>query len=293
MLIFSFFLVGGIYSEKEAYQPFLETRNAGVPLRSEFKPQLKLLSRKPVSTPPSQAAQDKGPQSLAALASGIQRVTLATPDDLGIPFTNDDDDDDDDEKNKEPELTPEERQRKAQAELAEKQRKYEEIRQQLFGTASGDAPATATYNNNNNTYSGRRSGTSTPGSMNGYNGGNNTANNAQRNRNNRRGGGNRAGSNPRDAMSMNGGREKKQLFDPTSSPRPSGGGSNSGNGRNRGGRQQHQSRERSDRAGLSQSQSNPQPAPSQNYIMPIRAPKGPDGSGRGGFGFAPRGGRSG
>lgn len=31
----------------------------------------------------------------------------------------------------------------------------------------------------------------------------------------------------------------------------------------------------------------------ENVVEPIRAPRGPDGSGRGGFGFAPRGGKTG
>ncbi|KAI5285139.1 hypothetical protein KEM54_000796 [Ascosphaera aggregata] len=286
-------------AEQDAYQPYLETRNAGVPLKSEFKPQLKLLSRKPVTTPPRSsssssfhARQIASSGGVARLISGIQRVTLATPDDLGYPVDDEgDDDEEEDERNTIPQLTPEERMRKAQAERAEKQRKYEELRQQLFGSATDTAP---NYSHNNFNHhinqkenNNARLGNSVPGSVNGYTsgvGGANGGASGQRNRNNRRGGGGGGGGSGggHRAGSSSSNKERKQLYDPNYSPKPSSG---VGGGRGRGGRQQHQSQER-DRGTPSQ------PSPAPCYIMPIRAPRGPDGSGRGGFGFAPRGGRS-
>ncbi|KAL9130989.1 MAG: hypothetical protein Q9217_000978 [Psora testacea] len=83
---------------------FLKTQGI-VPLKDEFKPAMKVLSRKP--TKPANAAD------------GLGQLTL-----------DDDDDDDLSEKNA---MTPEERLKKAQKEREEKQKAYEERRRELFG----------------------------------------------------------------------------------------------------------------------------------------------------------------
>lgn len=86
---------------------FLKTRDV-VPLKEEFKPAMKVLSRKPAAKP-------------ADPALGIEGLAIE-----------DDDDSDDDGKKKA--MTAQERQEKAQREREEKQKKYEEVRQKLFGT---------------------------------------------------------------------------------------------------------------------------------------------------------------
>ncbi|KAL9104953.1 MAG: hypothetical protein Q9187_008842, partial [Circinaria calcarea] len=92
---------------KESY--FFETRNE-VPLKSEFKPAVKVLSRKPAPT----VAVRTDP------SNGLEKLTL-----------DDEDDEDEEDLIKKP-LTMEERQLKAQKEREEKQKKYEEVRQRLF-----------------------------------------------------------------------------------------------------------------------------------------------------------------
>ena len=85
---------------------FLKSRDI-VPLKSEFKPAMKVLSRKP----------DK---KSAANVEGMGQLNI-------------DDDDESEDENKKHELTAEERREKAQREREEKQKKYEEVRQKLFG----------------------------------------------------------------------------------------------------------------------------------------------------------------
>ena len=92
---------------------FLETKaGANVPLRSDFKPTPVLLSRK---GPPKS-------QSPVPSADGISGLSLAP-----------DDDEPSDEDNGTKPPTLEERQLKATKEREEKQRRYEERREQLFG----------------------------------------------------------------------------------------------------------------------------------------------------------------
>lgn len=81
-----------------------------MPLKQEFKPALKVLSRKPI-------VQRIDP------ATGLARLTL--------------DDDDDEEEQKKNQPTPEELRLKAQREREEKQRRYDEARARILGTPSG------------------------------------------------------------------------------------------------------------------------------------------------------------
>lgn len=103
-----------MFAFREAPEPFhyLEVRN-DVALKTEFKPTLKVLSRKP--TPKVVARPDP--------ITGLARMTLE-----------DDDDDEDESKKNQP--TAEERRLRAERERAEKQKKYEEVRARLFGTSS-------------------------------------------------------------------------------------------------------------------------------------------------------------
>ncbi|PYH99072.1 hypothetical protein BO71DRAFT_405630 [Aspergillus ellipticus CBS 707.79] len=108
---------------------FLESRSE-VPLRQEFKPAVTLLSRNPqLITRQSSSAVD-------AAGAGVRRLAL-----------NEDDDSDDEDKPAEP--TPEERHAIALRNLEEKQRKYEEVRERLFGspsapTSGASSPRSAT-----------------------------------------------------------------------------------------------------------------------------------------------------
>ncbi|KAL3470029.1 hypothetical protein BJX99DRAFT_251539 [Aspergillus californicus] len=101
----------------EAEQPetfhFYEA-TSDVPLKEEFKPNVTVLSRNPVIAT-RQSSSTGGPASL------LRRMDLNA-------------DDSDDEKPPEP--TPEERQAMALRNREEKQRKYEEVRERLFGTPS-------------------------------------------------------------------------------------------------------------------------------------------------------------
>ena len=94
---------------------FLRTHDV-VPLKSEFKPAMKVLSRKPKAN----------------------SATSADPS-LGIGQMSIEDDDDSEDDARKNALTAQERQEKAAKEREEKQKKYEEVRQKLFG--DGEAPA--------------------------------------------------------------------------------------------------------------------------------------------------------
>ena len=81
-----------------------------VPLKSEFKPVVKVLSRKPIPK-----------SSGAASVPGFEHLTV------------EDDEDEDEIEARKNMMSLEERQQKAQKVREEKQRKYEEARQRLFG----------------------------------------------------------------------------------------------------------------------------------------------------------------
>lgn len=93
-------------SERPEDNFFLQTQGI-VPLKSEFKPQMKVLSRKPA-------------KANGGTDGAMGQLSL------------DDDDEDDEDSNKDV-LSPEERFQKAQQEKQEKQKAYEERRRQLFG----------------------------------------------------------------------------------------------------------------------------------------------------------------
>lgn len=110
------------------------------PLATEFKPAVKVLSRKPA--PKIITRRDPLTGALSQLRVG--------------------DDDSDDEGRKKVQLTPEEMRAKQQREREEKQRRYEEVRAKIFGTTTTttSSPASGSGNINGSNPS---SGTSTPG----------------------------------------------------------------------------------------------------------------------------------
>jgi hypothetical protein len=208
-----------------------------VPLKQDFKPTVTLLSRKP------QLATRQTPSSSSSAATaGIAQIGL-----------NGEDDESDDEGSKRAEPTAEERQAMALKNREEKQRKYEEARERLFGSPSATT-----------------SGASSPGSttppLRQHEG--------RGGKGKGRGGGGGSGREreKRDSSTASS-KSRHHLYDPASAVKPSAGFAQ---------RQLHRQQSNN-----SDSDKNA-PAPQQ----PIRNPRGPDASGRGGFSrFANRGGR--
>ncbi|KAH8910745.1 hypothetical protein BR93DRAFT_964601 [Coniochaeta sp. PMI_546] len=166
-----------------------------------------------------------------------------------------DDDEDDDESAKKHQPTPEEIRLRQQKELEEKQRRYEEARAKIFG---GSNPS---------------SGQSTPGNVTPPR----SSDGRQGQRGRGRGRGAHRGENKQDHYRPDtpGRRQQpasqtgtRELFDPNYSAKPG------FNIQKRGG----------------EGGGSPRPSSSREEDQVIRAPRGPDGSGRGGFGFARRGG---
>ncbi|OAP60745.1 hypothetical protein AYL99_05747 [Fonsecaea erecta] len=250
---------------------FLESRNV-VPLRSEFKPPPILLSRKgPI------VAQSQSPRPPTA---GLQDLSLNG--DKNASSAGRESSDDEDEEAKARELSAAERQALAARHREEKQRKYEERRQELFGTASG-APSTTPsahhYHHHHHHQSGaqNRSGTSSPGSLTPPGSRSATPNRSRGGRGGRRGGGGGSAAtgaalagnhNLNSRNQSRGGSQHRELYEPSYAARPDSA--------------YIQRRERENGVGAAP------PPPQQLVQEPIRAPRGPDGNGRGGFGFAPR-----
>lgn len=176
---------------------------------------MKVLSRKPA---PTDAVRTDP-------SNGLEKLTL-----------DDEDDEDEEDLIKKP-LTMEERQLKAQKEREEKQKKYEEVRQRLFGDADAARASTS-------------SGNGTPPIRSGGD---------SRSRGKSKG--------SRDSrLPLSADNKSRQLYDPNYNIKPES--------------VYIQKRE-------AQSSGSGCSTPSEEQL--IRAPKGPDGSGRGGFGFANRG----
>ncbi|KAK2873254.1 hypothetical protein FQN49_002488 [Arthroderma sp. PD_2] len=247
-----------LWAEAETPQTFhfLESR-ATVPIKSEYKAPMKVLARKPQS----------GNKSSSGLESGIHGLSI----DQG-------DDDDEDFEKKPGQLTYEERVAKAQKEREEKQRKYEEVRERLFGSSTPG------------------SGTSSPGNVTPprqgqqqHQGGSEGKRKGRNNRSNT--GGNRDGKEKREKEnSIPSGKASGRLYDPSYAPKAT-----SSYVQRKEKEQASGARDRELQSPLSQQQVQPQLLPhSPQPQVPIRSPRGPDPSGRGGFGgFPARGARGG
>ena len=210
---------------------YVTTTNNTVPLATNFKPQMKVLSRKPA---PRMIAK-KDP------VTGLEKLTL------------EDDNDEADEAKNQP--TPEEIRMRQQRELEEKQRRYEEARAKIFGESNPS------------------SGASTPGNV--------TPPQSER-RQNHRGKGRGRGGHRNDSHGRNDSQGRRpanqaatssprELYDPDYSPKPGFALQKRGGG------------------DTSPARSNTP----RDEDQVIRGPRGPDSSGRGGFGFARRGAKEG
>ena len=196
----------------------VDSRN-DVPLQADFKPGVKVLSRKPAPT----VIAKKDP------ALDIEQLSV------------EDEDDDEGGANKEPDLTPEARLLKAQREREEKQRKYDEARERLFGSSS------------QRPNSGSTSSSLAPSG----------AQRGSRGRGKGRGIGEARDGNSR--LGSSAGTKQRQLYDPNEA-----------------------------KPGSANAQKKDTYNPESGRSTPIeeqviRQPRGPDGSGRGGHGFADRG----
>lgn len=224
---------------------FLQAKN-DVPLKTDFKPAVKVLSRKPA--PKVVARQDP--------TSGMSQLTVE-----------DDDFDDEDAPSKEPSLTAEEQKSKAQREREEKQRRYEEVRERLFGGGSTAASGSGSSSPGHVTPP-KSSGTKSAADGKG--------NGRGRGKGGRPGSTNRPGSSsaspadvsarrPRQGTARGTG-ETRQLYDPNETPR-----------------QESVLLQRKEFE-----PSRPETSTTGDQQQPVRAPRGPDGSGRDGHGFGAR-----
>ncbi|KAG5952773.1 hypothetical protein E4U53_008102 [Claviceps sorghi] len=226
---------------------YLEASNS-VPLTSPFKPQVKVLSRKPV---------------IAKRVSASGGTTQ-----LSAEY------DDDAENKKERQPTAEEIRAKQRRDLEQRQRRYDEARAKIFGESNpssrGSSPGAVTPPRLDGRQSGRGRGR-------GGGRGSNTNNHDGRGPPDIR----RANTQPATG---------RELYDPNFSPRPDLAAQQrrvgEGDGSTRWtptGNDQYQY----------QSQYQSPSLPPQQHSSPqqqaIRSPRGPDGSGRGGFGFGRRG----
>ncbi|KAM4055124.1 hypothetical protein HRG_005931 [Hirsutella rhossiliensis] len=204
---------------------YLEANN-DVPLASTFKPQVKVLSRKPV------VAKDP--------VTGLARLAL--------------DDDADQSDKREAQLTPEQIRAKQKRDREEKQRRYDEARAKIFGESASSSR-------------GSSPGTVTPPRPEGRHQSGNG-------RGRGRGGGPRNGPDTRQSQpdirrqnSQAG--PTRELYDPNYASKP-----------------ELPAQRRGPEGDAWKS-----PPPRDEPQQPIRAPRGPDGSGRGGAGFVRRGGK--
>lgn len=102
-----------------------------------MKPAVTVLSRKP---PRIASSHDSSSAPVESASAGVGQLSL---DGGGGGDGGDPDDSDDEDANKPPEPSPEERQAIALRHLEEKQRKYNEVRERLFGSPSSSASATS------------------------------------------------------------------------------------------------------------------------------------------------------
>jgi hypothetical protein len=214
-------------------------------LKQEYRAPVTLLSRRPQIASRPQASRDPTQSSSPRLgdrtseeSSGLRVADLSETDEEDIQV---------------PTLTAEERHAKALKDREEKQRKYEEVRERLFGSSSNPGSSASSP------------GSSTP-PLSRQNQSSDSGRGSGRNR-----GSPKDKDNNRDIRDPSGASsQSRQLYDPGYSVKP-----NSSYLQRRE-RQPQQSTGRSDTE---------HGAP----LQPIRNSRGPDGSGRGGFGFSHRG----
>ncbi|KAF4991367.1 hypothetical protein FGRMN_7866 [Fusarium graminum] len=227
-----------LWESADAPQTFhyVEASSSGVSLTTPFKPQVKVLSRKPII-------------AKRGATAGMSGLSL----------------DDDNESKQEIQMSPEEVRAKQKRDREEKQRRYEEARAKIFGESNPSSGASSP-------------GAVTPPRADGYSGrGRGRGRGSYRNNDARqpdnRQSDNRGFDTPRRMQNAAG--SGRELFDPNCTPKPEPFPQRR--------QPEYPSPGRSTASRDEQQQLQPQ--------APIRTPRGPDGSGRGGFGFMQRGGK--
>ena len=200
--------------------PYLSVHDS-IPLKTEFKPALKVLSRKPAA----KAVEVIDP------VTGLARLRM-------------EDEDEAEQAGAKP--SPDELRERAQREREEKRRRYEEARARILGSGSGSA---------------------SPGMVTPPVGG-------EDGRSSRAGKGRGRGGRGVENQRPGSGSGTRELFDPNYSPKTGSVTIQKRNGE-----------------GVSSRPDSGRSTP-RNEDQIIRAPRGPDGSGRGGFGFVNRGGKN-
>jgi hypothetical protein len=201
---------------------WLDARNE-TPQKSDFKPTVRLLSRKP----PPKIASPSDP------STGIATMRLA------------DEEDSEEEERKKAAQDFADRQARAQREREEKQRKYQEVRDRLFGSptpSNEDTQSRASSTNGRNSSRGK-------GRRRSYRDGQGTSS------------GDQSPARPQS--------QRKELYDPGYSVKPN-----------------------SVYIQKRDTKGSPGPVTAVDE-QPVRSPRGPDGSGRGGRGFGARGNKTG
>ncbi|PGG96785.1 hypothetical protein AJ80_09789 [Polytolypa hystricis UAMH7299] len=305
-----------LWAEAESPQTFhfLESRATNIPLKSDFRPAVTVLSRKPQIA----SRQSPSPSSGSGLEAGVRNMSISsaprggsglddnTTNTISTNNAYDDDDDyDDDDEDEEidPEtgkplskLTPEERLAKAQRDREEKQRKYEEVRERLFGS-SGVGNGSGASSPGTTTPPGQQSGQK--GSYHHHRGargggggarGRGSNHSSRRESRERRDNTHNSSLNPSGAAAGGGGgggvgAKSRQLFDPGYSTKP-----HSHYAQRKEGNKRQTTASTTTTTGDEDEGKQQQ---RQQQQLPVRTPRGPDGSGRGGFGFNQRGAKAG
>lgn len=226
------------FSESPQVFHFLDAKSS-IPLKQEYRTPVTVLSRRPQVA----AKPHRNNDNPDTVAEGSPRH--------GIPNQAELAETDEEDNSKAPIITAEERHAKALRDREEKQRKYEEVRERLFGSSSN--PGSGASSPRSTTPPARQAQNGDGGRTRGRTRG------AVRDRDSR------------DTRESSGASSKsRQLYDPGYSAKPNS--------------SYVQRRERHQPQSADILDSEPT-TPHQ----PIRSPRGPDGSGRGGFGFSHRG----
>lgn len=216
----------------------LSTRN-DVPLKADFKPAVKVLSRRPLAPTPT-ATKDP--------VTGVATSGIACSDD------------EDDEHAKQT-LSPEEMMQKAQQDREEKKRRYEEARERLFGPSNPTKPGRPSSSASTGSVGGGPSNDDADGRRPRGRGGNRAIGGGREPKSGESGGFSAPSQKPRPAQQQ---LASEQLYDPSYTVKPA-------------------------TVGIQRRSTAASPEQvSREAQQPIRTPRGPDSTGRGGFGFADR-----
>ncbi|KAF2452425.1 hypothetical protein BDY21DRAFT_425201 [Lineolata rhizophorae] len=268
-----------LWESAEAPEPnlFLETQ-ASVPLTSDFKPAVKVLSRKPPPKIASRASPSPSSAASAAPADALSNLSLqdgpATAD-AAAAAADEDDVDSEEEERRRIERSYAERAARAAREREDKARRYQERREQLFGPSRGEEGGGGGAGSRSGTTPGR--GRSGRGKGRGGARGAGAGGAGGREHGYRSGHASPSSADQSPARPPSGAGLRRLLFDPNCAAKP----------------HSVSVQRRENPAVVGGKPAHGGGVAALEEQEPIRAPRGPDGTGRGGFGFAARGGSKG